>query len=117
MRPRAAATCSGVSPRCPPCSGWTPASSDAPAATSALIAFAWPLPVASCSGVFPYVMSRADGDAPAAVSASIAEAWPEAAAICSGVIPVSDVASRDAPAPIMVRVRVRVRGRGRGRGR
>eukprot|EP00964_Phaeocystis_antarctica_P083943 scaffold52862_cov51-Phaeocystis_antarctica.AAC.1 len=66
--PRAAAVCSGVIPVL------SLASSAAPAATSALTAFA--SPVAWCSGVSPYSTSRADRDAPAAASASIADAWP-----------------------------------------
>eukprot|EP00964_Phaeocystis_antarctica_P079888 scaffold49816_cov63-Phaeocystis_antarctica.AAC.4 len=52
------------------------ASSAAPADTSALVVFAYPFPTASCSGVFPSLVSRTDKDAPAAASVSIDEARP-----------------------------------------
>ena len=73
------------------------ADNDAPAATSAETAEAWPIRAAESNGVSPPAVF-ASRDAPAAASVSIAPTASSLAARCSGVCPFEPRADTDAPA-------------------
>ena len=73
------------------------ADNDAPAATSAETAEAWPIRAAESNGVSPPAVF-ASRDAPAAASVSIAPTASSLAARCSGVCPFEPRAETDAPA-------------------